>query len=275
MTHSTLGHWALSTVITYSLEGRWACGNSNDTQQLGSLYSVRQHLESLDSVRQHLELLDSVRQHLGSLYSVRQYLESLDSVRQHLESLYSVRQYLELLDSVRQHLGSLYSVRQHLGSLYSVRQYLESLYSVRQHLGSLYSVRQYLESLDSVRQHLESLYSVRQHLESLYSVRQHLGLLDCPLSSILSTRTHNVSETGSVSVLRPGEGDTLLGPLERTNLNQAHFPEHSEPCDDVQKRSNSECCQNAICLHAKATRSERCKALYVFACSHVPRDSSS
>jgi hypothetical protein len=39
----------------------------------------------------------------------------------------------------------------------------------------------------------------------------------CPLSSILATRKHNVSETPSVYVLRCGgwETPTVLGPLER------------------------------------------------------------
>jgi hypothetical protein len=32
-------------------------------------------------------------------------------------------------------------------------------------------------------------------------------------------KKHNVSETGSVSVLRWGKTPTLLGPLERANLN--------------------------------------------------------
>jgi hypothetical protein len=32
-------------------------------------------------------------------------------------------------------------------------------------------------------------------------------------------KKHNVSETGSVSVLRWGKIPTLLGPLERANLN--------------------------------------------------------
>jgi hypothetical protein len=42
----------------------------------------------------------------------------------------------------------------------------------------------------------------------------------CPSSWIVNTRKHNVSETGSVFVLRWEEGDTtLLGPLERANLN--------------------------------------------------------
>jgi hypothetical protein len=41
-------------------------------------------------------------------------------------------------------------------------------------------------------------------------------------SSIAETRKHNVSETGSVSVLRWGGGatPTLLRPLERANFNQ-------------------------------------------------------
>jgi hypothetical protein len=43
----------------------------------------------------------------------------------------------------------------------------------------------------------------------------------CPSSGIPETREYNVSETGSVSVLRWGVGETptLLGPLERANLN--------------------------------------------------------
>jgi hypothetical protein len=45
-----------------------------------------------------------------------------------------------------------------------------------------------------------------------------LGL--CPSSGILETRKHNVSETGSVSVLRrEGKTPTQLGHLERANLN--------------------------------------------------------
>jgi hypothetical protein len=43
----------------------------------------------------------------------------------------------------------------------------------------------------------------------------------CSSSSILETRKHNVSETGSVPVHRGGGGGgTLLGLLERANLNQ-------------------------------------------------------
>jgi hypothetical protein len=42
----------------------------------------------------------------------------------------------------------------------------------------------------------------------------------CSLSGILKTREHNVSETGSVSVLRRGgKTHTHLRPLERANFN--------------------------------------------------------
>jgi hypothetical protein len=43
----------------------------------------------------------------------------------------------------------------------------------------------------------------------------------CPSSGILETRTPNISETGSVSILKLGGRKTLtqLGPLERANLN--------------------------------------------------------
>jgi hypothetical protein len=43
---------------------------------------------------------------------------------------------------------------------------------------------------------------------------QHSELLG-PSSGILETRKHNVSKTGSVSVLRWGKDATLLGLLER------------------------------------------------------------
>jgi hypothetical protein len=39
----------------------------------------------------------------------------------------------------------------------------------------------------------------------------------CPSSGILETRKQNVSETGSISVLREGAA-TLLGSLERAKL---------------------------------------------------------
>jgi hypothetical protein len=47
----------------------------------------------------------------------------------------------------------------------------------------------------------------------------------CDVSSILETRKHYVSETWSISVLRLGEETpTLLGPLERANLNHWATP---------------------------------------------------
>jgi hypothetical protein len=46
-----------------------------------------------------------------------------------------------------------------------------------------------------------------------------LGFRTYLSSSILETRKHNVSETGSVSILRRrGETPTLLGPLKRTSI---------------------------------------------------------
>jgi hypothetical protein len=48
----------------------------------------------------------------------------------------------------------------------------------------------------------------------------------CPSIGILETRKHNVSETGSVSVLRWGGGkiSTLLGSLERADLSDWQSP---------------------------------------------------
>jgi hypothetical protein len=40
---------------------------------------------------------------------------------------------------------------------------------------------------------------------------------------------HNVSETGSVSVLRWGETPILLGPLERVNLNHWTMDKNPKP----------------------------------------------
>jgi hypothetical protein len=60
----------------------------------------------------------------------------------------------------------------------------------------------------------------------------------CPSSGILKTREHNVSETGSVSVLRKGETPTLLGPLERANLNHWSGEYVSPPLiEDVNRSS--------------------------------------
>jgi hypothetical protein len=47
-----------------------------------------------------------------------------------------------------------------------------------------------------------------------------------PSSGILGTRKHDISETGSVSILRCGGGKTptQLGPLDRANLNYWSTP---------------------------------------------------
>jgi hypothetical protein len=49
------------------------------------------------------------------------------------------------------------------------------------------------------------------------------GFLDfSPSASILENRKHDISETGSVSVLRlGGKIPTQLGPLDRANLNHS------------------------------------------------------
>jgi hypothetical protein len=53
-----------------------------------------------------------------------------------------------------------------------------------------------------------------------------------PSSGILKTRKHNVSETGSVSVLRwMGETLTLLVPLERANVN--HMRMETDPFSET------------------------------------------
>jgi hypothetical protein len=51
----------------------------------------------------------------------------------------------------------------------------------------------------------------------------------CPQSSILETRKHNILETGSISSSGEGGGETttLLGPLERTNLNPSRDKERA------------------------------------------------
>jgi hypothetical protein len=71
-------------------------------------------------------------------------------------------------------------------------------------------------------------YSVRYHctktnrqrvLTMVYTTRNYGIFGPCPSSGILETRKHNVSEIGSLSVLRWGWGKTptQLGPLERAS----------------------------------------------------------
>jgi hypothetical protein len=86
----------------------------------------------------------------------------------------------------------------------------------------------------------------------LYSTQKYWVSELCPSSIVLNTGKHNVSETGTISVLRWEGGDTLLGSLEKANLNhwtrsQLQFPVHCtfyylefRMIDKVQKPSNSE-----------------------------------
>jgi hypothetical protein len=55
-----------------------------------------------------------------------------------------------------------------------------------------------------------------------YNTQNCSALGYCPSSGIIETIKHNVSENGSVSVLRWGGGETptLLGPLQTANLNE-------------------------------------------------------
>jgi hypothetical protein len=56
---------------------------------------------------------------------------------------------------------------------------------------------------------------------TLYFIQRYWVFGLCPSSGFFlnNNEKHNVSETGSVSVLRWGKTPTLLGPLERANLN--------------------------------------------------------
>jgi hypothetical protein len=59
-----------------------------------------------------------------------------------------------------------------------------------------------------------------------YSTQNYWGFGLFPSIGILGTRKHDVSETGSLSVLRYGRGKTPthLGPLDRANLNHWTTP---------------------------------------------------
>jgi hypothetical protein len=52
----------------------------------------------------------------------------------------------------------------------------------------------------------------------VYNTQNYWVLGLCPSSGIMKTREHDVSETGSVSVLSGGGTPTLFGPIERANL---------------------------------------------------------
>jgi hypothetical protein len=87
----------------------------------------------------------------------------------------------------------------------------------------------------------------------------------CPSSGFFlnNNEKHNVSETGSVSVLRWGKTSTLLGPLERANLNCfcPHLRTETDPVsetlcfsllfrknpDDGQSPKTQYICVNGLC----------------------------
>jgi hypothetical protein len=66
--------------------------------------------------------------------------------------------------------------------------------------------------------------TIKVKLQTNNRSQNYWGFGLCPSSGILETRKHNVSETGSVSVLRCEKTPTLMGPLERTNL--SHYTIH-------------------------------------------------
>jgi hypothetical protein len=52
-----------------------------------------------------------------------------------------------------------------------------------------------------------------------FRIKGFSNIVHHPNSKELEDKKHDISETGSVSILRWGEAPTLLGPLKRTNLN--------------------------------------------------------
>jgi hypothetical protein len=58
----------------------------------------------------------------------------------------------------------------------------------------------------------------------VYKTQNYWGFGLCPSFAFLKTIENDVSETGSVCVLRRGQTSTLRHPLERANLNHWTFP---------------------------------------------------
>jgi hypothetical protein len=56
-------------------------------------------------------------------------------------------------------------------------------------------------------------------LRRIYNSHNHFVSRLCPSFGIINTRKHNVSKTGSISILRWGGTPILLGRIERANLN--------------------------------------------------------
>jgi hypothetical protein len=70
--------------------------------------------------------------------------------------------------------------------------------------------------VDVMNDHSSLIYT-EQYAKENFSTQNYWVFGLYPSSNILETRKHNVSETGSISVLRWG-ADTLC-PLQRANLN--------------------------------------------------------
>jgi hypothetical protein len=86
----------------------------------------------------------------------------------------------------------------------------------------------------------------------------------CPSSGTLSTIEHDVWETGSVSVFRWVEGDTLIGPLERVSL--IHWtPPRASPED-----RNRPSCRNSVYNSGRWTKSRNPSMLCYAVCPQSP-----
>jgi hypothetical protein len=87
----------------------------------------------------------------------------------------------------------------------------------------------------------------KQALNHFDSTQNYLGCGLRPSSRNVNTsiRKHNVSETGSVSVLRWGETPTLLNPIERANLIHWTILICNMPMEFAEKK---ECCRPCIIL---------------------------
>jgi hypothetical protein len=98
----------------------------------------------------------------------------------------------------------------------------------------------------------------------LFRITRVFGLY--PSFAILETKKHNFLETGSVSVLRwGGRPPTLLGPLERANLNHWSDPVSetlcalevlgfwASPIVRYSRNQKTRCFRNWICFHPQVS----------------------
>jgi hypothetical protein len=77
-----------------------------------------------------------------------------------------------------------------------------------------------------------------------------------PNSKELEDKKHDISETGSVSILRWGETPTLLGPLERANLNHQYYflQFHQMPINEIVKCISEDFNQTGLQCHTRRDR---------------------